>query len=76
MDKFAEAYKATLTAFHGIISAWLFLTFSERTVDQFVFVILIIFFGVANTLVLKSSRSCGDIGRASVFRVQTIARPM
>jgi hypothetical protein len=51
VDKFAEVYKATLVVFHGIIATWLFLAFSERSVDQFQFLILLVFFSVANILI-------------------------
>jgi hypothetical protein len=51
MEKFAEVYKATLAVFHGIISTWLFLTFSERSADQFAFLILLAFFTVTNVLI-------------------------
>jgi hypothetical protein len=51
MDKFGEPYKATVAVFHGIIATWLFLDFSERKVNEFYFVILLVFFTVANLLV-------------------------
>jgi hypothetical protein len=53
MDKLPEAFKATLAVFHGIISTWLFLKFSETTADEFYYVILVIFFSVGNILVWK-----------------------
>ena len=51
MDKFAEALKATIAVFHGIIATWLFLDFSERKVSEFDFVVLLVFFSVANVLI-------------------------
>jgi hypothetical protein len=53
MDKLSEAFKATLAVFHGIISTWLFLEFSETTADEFHYVILVIFFSVGNVLIWK-----------------------
>ncbi len=44
MEKLPDAFKATVAVFHGIISTWL---------DEFYFVILIIFFSVANILVWR-----------------------
>jgi hypothetical protein len=51
VDKFAEGLKATVAVFHGIIATWLFLDFSERKVSEFYFLILLVFFSVANVLV-------------------------
>lgn len=51
MDKFAEGLKATVAVFHGIIATWLFLDFSERKVSEFYFLILLVFFSVANVLI-------------------------
>jgi hypothetical protein len=51
VDKFGDAYKATIAVFHGIIASWLFLRFSEIKIDEFYFVILLVFFSVANILV-------------------------
>jgi hypothetical protein len=53
MDKLPEAFKATLAVFHGIISTWLFLEFSETTADEFHYVIIVIFFSVGNILIWK-----------------------
>jgi hypothetical protein len=51
MDKLAELLKATIAVFHGIIATWLFLDFSERKVSEFYFLVLLVFFSVANVLV-------------------------
>jgi hypothetical protein len=51
VDKLADIFKATIAVFHGIISTWLFLEFSEITVDQFQFLILLVFFTVGNVMV-------------------------
>jgi hypothetical protein len=51
MDKFGEILKATVAVFHGIIATWLFLDFSERRVSEFYFLVLLVFFSVANVLV-------------------------
>src|SRR5215831_13987123 len=51
MDKLSDVFKATVAVFHGIISTWLFVEFSETTVDQFQFLILLVFFTVGNILV-------------------------
>jgi hypothetical protein len=51
MDKFGEILKATIAVFHGIIATWLFLDFSERKVNEFYFLVLLVFFSVANVLV-------------------------
>jgi hypothetical protein len=51
MDKFSDFFKATVAVFHGIIATWLFVGFSEITVDQFQFLILLVFFAVANILI-------------------------
>src|SRR5690242_18990299 len=56
MDKLGDSFKAILTVFHGIISTWLFIEFSERKVDEFHFVILLVFFTVANVLVWNGLR--------------------
>ncbi len=53
MDKFAEAFKATIAVFHGIIATWLFLEFSDTKVTEFYFVILLVFFTVANIYVWR-----------------------
>jgi hypothetical protein len=50
MDKFSDFFKTTVAVFHGIIATWLFVEFSEITVDQFQFLILLVFFSVANIL--------------------------
>jgi hypothetical protein len=54
LDKFSGVYKATVVAFHGIIATWLFLEFSQIEIDKFYFVILLVFFTVANILVWKT----------------------
>jgi hypothetical protein len=51
MDKFGEILKATMAVFYGIIATWLFLDFSERKVNEFYFLVLLLFFSVANVLV-------------------------
>jgi hypothetical protein len=51
MEKLGDAFKAIIAAFHGIIATWLFTEFSERKIDEFYFVILLVFFTVANVLV-------------------------
>jgi hypothetical protein len=51
MDKLGESFKAIVAVFHGIISTWLFIDFSEKKVDEFHFVILLVFFTVTNVLV-------------------------
>lgn len=50
MDKFPDFFKATVAVFHGIIATGLFLTFSETTVDEFQFVLLVVCFSVVNVL--------------------------
>lgn len=50
MDKFSEVFKATVAVFHGIIATWLFLSFSETSVDEFQFVLLVVCFSVVNVL--------------------------
>lgn len=50
MDKLHDVFKATIAVFHGIISTWLFLEFSETTVDEFQFLILLVFFTVGNVV--------------------------
>ena len=50
MDKFSEIFKATVAVFHGIVATWLFLSFSETSVDEFQFVLLVVCFSVVNVL--------------------------
>jgi len=51
MDKFADIFRATVVVFHGIIATWLFLEFTETKVSEFYFLILLVFFSIANMLV-------------------------
>ncbi len=51
MDKLGESFKAIVAVFHGIISTWLFVDFSESKTDEFQFIILLVFFTVINVLV-------------------------
>jgi hypothetical protein len=51
MDKLAGSFKAIVAVFHGIIATWVFTDFSERKVSEFEFVILLVFFTVANILI-------------------------
>jgi hypothetical protein len=67
MEKLAESYKATIAVFHGIIATWLFKVFSETQLDEFYFVVLVIFFSVANLLLWRSL--CGSVAYvAGLFR--------
>jgi hypothetical protein len=50
MDKFSDVFRASVAVFHGIIATWLFLNFSETSVDQFQFVLLVVCFSVVNVL--------------------------
>jgi hypothetical protein len=58
MDKLSDIFKATIAVFHGIISTWLFLEFSETTVDQFQFLILLVFFTVGNVIIWSLILRC------------------
>lgn len=51
MEKLGDSFKAIVAVFHGIIATWLFIEFSERKIGEFYFVILLVFFTVANVLV-------------------------
>ena len=51
MEKFSEIFRATIAVFHGVISTWLFLEFSELSASEFEFVILVAFFTVANVVI-------------------------
>jgi hypothetical protein len=57
LDKLAETLKVTVAVFHGIIATWLFLEFSDTKVDEFYFVILLIFFTTANLLLWRGLNS-------------------
>src|SRR6266853_4256620 len=60
MDKLAEAFKGIVALFHGIVATWLFLEFSDRDADEFHFVILLVFFSVADVVVWRAIVSlCG-----------------
>jgi hypothetical protein len=75
VEKFSEAFKATVAVFHGIIATWLFVNFSERKVDEFFFVILLVFFTVANILIWKAALAIGRrIGRKIGLRTSAIER--
>ena len=64
MDKLGESFKAIVAVFHGIISTWLFIDFSEKKVDEFHFVILLVFFTVTNVLIWNA-----------LLRVKRVVRP-
>jgi hypothetical protein len=51
VDKFSEIFKVTVAVFHGIISTWLFVEFSELTVSESGFLILVAFFTIANVII-------------------------
>jgi hypothetical protein len=53
MEKLPDVFKAVVFVFHGIIATWLFLEFSERRIDPFYFMILLVFFTVANVFIWK-----------------------
>jgi hypothetical protein len=50
MDKFSDVFKASVAVFHGIIATWLYLNFSETSVDEFQFLLLVVCFAVVNVL--------------------------
>jgi hypothetical protein len=51
VDDLPNTFKATIAVFHGIIAVWLFSAFSETSINEFQFLILLVFFSVANLLV-------------------------
>jgi hypothetical protein len=51
VDELPNIFKATIAAFHGIIAVWLFSAFSETSITEFQFLILLVFFSVANLIV-------------------------
>lgn len=57
MDKLADTFKAIIAVFHGIIATWFFLQFAERSVDEFHFIILLIFFTTINILIWRTVKS-------------------
>ncbi len=67
MDKLSETFRATVAVFHGIIATWLFIDFSERRIDEFNFLILLVFFTVTNIIIwhaiLRLGRSLGLLRR-------------
>jgi len=88
MDKFSDFFKASVAVFHGIIATWLFLNFSETSVDEFQFLLLVVCFAVVNVLTwnfivlafLRMTRGAGvsvplmtgDIARLSYRTVDVI----